>query len=46
VIEDLEHVPAPPKLLGLRRIVSPLGGAEYWGKTSLPQLKPPSSVTP
>jgi len=44
VIEDPEHVLAPPKLLGIWRIVSPLGGAENLGVTRHPQLKTP--ITP
>ena len=41
VIEDLEHVLAPLKLLGVRHIVSPLEGAEYFGETRPLNLKPP-----
>jgi len=44
VIEDLEHVFAPRKKIGVWRIVSPLGGAEYLGVTRPPQLKTP--ITP
>jgi len=33
VIEDLEHFLAPQKLLGVRRTVLPLGGADNLGKT-------------
>jgi len=32
VIEDLEHILPPQKLLGVRPIVSPLGGAENFGE--------------
>ena len=39
--EDLEHVLAPRKLLGVRRIVLPLGGAENLGETRPLNLKPP-----
>jgi len=33
LVEDLMHILAPRKLLGVRRIVSPLGGAENLGET-------------
>ena len=39
VIEDLEHVLARLKLLGVRRIVSQLGGPENLGETRRSQLK-------
>jgi len=41
VIEDLEHVLVARKLLGVWRIVSPLGGAESSGVTRPVNLKPP-----
>jgi len=41
VIEDLEHVLAPRKLLRVWRIVSPLGGAENLGETRPLNLKHP-----
>ena len=44
VTEDLEHVLAPLKLLGVRRTVSPLGGAKNLEETRHPILKTP--VTP
>ena len=44
VIEDLKHVLAPLKLLGMWRIVSSLGGAENFGITRPCQLKTP--ITP
>jgi len=44
VIENLEHVLACRKLLGVWRIVSPLGGAENLGVTRPPQLK--TLITP
>jgi len=40
VTGDLEHVFAPLKLLGVWRIVSPLGGTEYLGETRPLNLKP------
>jgi len=40
VIEDFEHVLAPRKLLGVRCIVSPLGGAENLGESDLLNLNP------
>jgi len=40
VIEDLEHVITPPKLLGVRCIVSPLGGTENQWETRPLNLKP------
>jgi len=40
VIEDLEHILAPRKRFRVRRIVSPLGGAQNLGGTRLPQLNP------
>jgi len=43
VIEDIEHVLAPPKLF-VRRIVSPLRGAENLSETGHHQLKTP--ITP
>jgi len=46
VIEDLQHVLAPPKLFWIRRIVSPIGGAQYLGEADPLNLKPPNSVTP
>jgi len=45
VIEDLEQVLAPQKLLGVRVIVSPLGALKIW-RNPTPQLKPPNSVAP
>ena len=44
VIEDLEHVVSPLKRLGVRRIVSPLGGTENLGVTRPCQIKTP--ITP
>jgi len=44
VIEDLEHVLAPPKLLGVWRTVLPLGSAENLWITRPRQLKTP--ITP
>jgi len=44
MIEDLEHVIGPRKLLGVWRIVSPLWGAENVGVTRPPELKTP--ITP
>jgi len=41
VIEDLEHVLVPLKLLGVFHIVSPLGVAENLGKPDALNLKPP-----
>ena len=41
VIEDLEQVLAPPKLLEVWRVVSPLGGADNLGVTIPLNLKPP-----
>ena len=41
VIEDLERVLAPGKLLGVWRKVSLLGGAENLGETRPPQIKTP-----
>jgi len=41
VIEDLEHVLAPRKLVGVRRIVLPLRNAENLGKPDSLNLKPP-----
>jgi len=35
VIEDLEHVLPPLKLLGVRRIISPLGALKIWGNPTL-----------
>jgi len=43
VIEDPEHVLAPPKLLGVGRIVLLLGALKIWGNLT-PQLKTP--ITP
>jgi len=44
VIEDLEHILAPLKRLGVFRIVSPLWGAEDLGADRPHQLKTP--ITP
>jgi len=41
VIEDLEHVFAPQRLLGVRRTVSPLGSLNVIGKLDTLNLKPP-----
>ena len=46
MIEDLKHFLAPRKLLGVRRTVSPLGGAKNLGKPDPFNLKPHNSVTP
>jgi len=47
VIENLEHVLVPLKLLAFRRMVSPLGDAENFGrKPDHMNLKPHNSVTP
>jgi len=46
VIEDLEHVLAPRKLFRVRRIVSPLWGAQNLGEPDPLNLKPPNSVIP
>jgi len=46
VMEDLEHVLASLKLLGVWRIVSPLGLAEYLGVTRPLNLKHHNSITP
>ena len=45
VIEDLEHVLAPQNLLQVRRIVSPLRGAQNLGVTRPRQLKTPITET-
>ena len=44
VIEDLEHVLAPLKLLGVWCILSPLGGTEKLGETRPPELKTPITL--
>ena len=44
VIDDLKHVLALPKLFGVRRIVSPVRGAENLAETRHHQIKTP--ITP
>ena len=46
VIEDLEHVRALLKLLGIWRTVSPLGGAEDLGEPDPVNLTPHNFITP
>ena len=46
VIEDLERVLAPQKLLGVRLTVLLLEGAENLGEPDPFSLKPHNSVTP
>ena len=41
VIEDLEHILAPPKILDVQCIVLPLGDAENLGEPYPLNLKPP-----
>ena len=46
VIDDLEHVLAPPKCFGVSQTVLPLKGTENLGIIRPLNLTPPNSVNP